>query len=426
MTKRRHLIYIRFAFPLTGEPGPKRPREIVERYAEQGDRVTVITSGGNFMTGKAVNGKSAERDRYRKRGIQFCYTPAFANYRKSLVRRLANYALFTLAGLWRGLMLRSAAAEPTIIFVDISPPFAALGGFFLAKFRRRWKLALEVTDLPESVFAVGLFERQWIQRVTRRIFGWIYHAADSIVTLTPGARRHIIEQGIAPEKIHVVPNWISGPEINNRTQESRGLIRAKHGWDNRFIIMYAGGMGMAYDIPTLLKAAEVLRSESQLRFVLMGAGERKPDYMAFCQAHHLTNVEFLPPVPQEELKLYLSAADVCTNLFYRGEFWSKVVGHKIFDYLQAGRPIVFAGIGDTADLIDETGGGVVVPPEDPRALADAIRELAANPNRTADMGINGRTYLKRHYHREIQLGKLDRIFNQIWEPEQCPLKRRAA
>lgn len=404
-----HLVYVRFAFPLPEEPGPKRPLEIVNRYQRMGHRITVITSSSNWMTGRIESKKKTLFSCHTENGMEFIRVAAIPKYRSSMFRRLLNYAVFTLLAFWAGTRILSKKEENAIIFVDISPPFAVLGGYFLSRLRKKARLILEITDLPETVFELGMFDNIILKTVTGRVFRHIYKVSDQIIALTPGARRHIADLGISQDKITIVTNWLSDKEnvIANNVREK---IRAKHGWQNHFVVMYAGGHGKAYDLMTLIKAAEILKDAPKLTIVFMGEGERKREYIQYCEDRDLTLCRFIAPVPRNMLGAYLASADVCVNLFYKGEFWNKVIGHKIIDYFEAGRPIIFAGDGDTADIIRQANGGNVVPPENPEELSRAILEMMENRDKIRQMGLRGRDYLKREYHKEKLLKRLDAVF----------------
>jgi glycosyltransferase involved in cell wall biosynthesis len=408
-----NLLYVRFAFPMPDEPGPKRPLEIAEYMAALGYNISTITSAGNFMTGNSSSPRSWRLFHHARRGkVSYIYTYALPEYRKSMTRRLLNYAVFTVLAILGGLSAKRIVNSETIVFVDISPPFAALGGYLLHRFMKRSRLVLEITDLPESAFAIGMFTTVWMKKVIIGVFRHIYRRSDMIVALTPGARRHIISQGIDPGRVKVVTNWISDSAVEDDRASGRSRVREKHNLGDKFVVMYTGGLGQAYDIMTWLRAAEKLRKYPHILCVLVGSGEKKQEYADFCRKRSLDNVLFIDPVPRRELGDYLAAADACINLFYPGDFWGMVIGHKIIDYLEAGRPVLFSGVGDTADIIEDAGAGIVVSPGDAEGLAKAMVQLAANPEKAREMGQNGARYLQGRYSKQSRLDRLRYIFER--------------
>jgi glycosyltransferase involved in cell wall biosynthesis len=409
-----HLIYLRFVFPLPNEPGPKRPLEIGERYSRQGNKVTVITSNCNFMTGAEIIPGGGLFAKQEENSLRYIRVKAVRNYRESMKRRLSNYALFTLLSLGAGIKAYDARYEKdTIIFVDISPPFAALGGYLLAKLRSNSHLVLEITDLPESVFELGMFSQPFWKKITDWFFKKFYQGADHIITLTPGAQKHLEDLGISGQKITTVTNWIDASREVRVSAETGEEIRSRQGWQDKFVLMYAGGHGKAYDLMTLIKAGELLKDNQKLKIVFMGTGEHKGEYQEYCRARQLAVCEFINPVPRNLLAVYLASADACINLFYPGDFWNKVIGHKIFDYFEAARPVIFVGDGDTAEIIRNAQGGIVVPPGNPLALSRAITAMMENRAETSEMGQRGYNYLRSQYDKEKILGRLDRVFQNF-------------
>lgn len=358
------------------------------------------------MTGEIVKEKNVFTTLNEGVIINLIGVPSVSRYRKTMTRRLFNYFLFTCFSFFDGYKLINRNERNVKILLNISPPFAVLSGYILSRFRKKASLILEVTDLPESVFELGMFNNKIIQRLTGKFYDHVYRKCDFIMPLTYGAARSIENRGIIKEKIVPIPNWINEDVgMPNNFKE----IREKNGWDDYFIVMYAGGHGKAYDLMTLIRAAELLEKEQDIKIVMLGDGERKKEYMRYCKERNIKSCEFYPPVSRNELRDNLAAADVCVNLFYQGDFWKNVVGHKIIDYLEVARPVIFCGIGETADIIKRSGGGIVVEPENAYELSRAIIELSKDKKACRIMGERGREFLKREFAREDLLQKLDRV-----------------
>ena len=115
-------------------------------------------------------------------------------------------------------------------------------------------------------------------------------------------------------------------------------------------------------------------------FQHLGNGEKKEEYINFCKKNNLSNVLFLPAVPRKEARNLISQIDICIQPLPNNEHFFSTLTSKTFDYLALGKPIIFCGSGDTAELLQKSGGGVVVPPEDDKPLAEAILMLAENKN----------------------------------------------
>lgn len=358
------------------------------------------------MTGDIVKSNHSRITLDDDATVDLIGVPSVSRYRNNMTRRLFNYFLFTFFSFIAGFRLIGRNDNDARILLNISPPFAVLSGYFLSRVRRKASLILEVTDLPESVFELDMFNHRLIRSMTKRFYDRAYRDSDFIIPLTYGVAREIEDKGISREKIIPIPNWINDDEgVPDNAEE----IRKKYGWNDDFIVMYTGGHGKAYDLMTLIKAAGLLEGQRGIRVVFFGDGEKKPEYMRYCEDRRIGMCEFHPPVPRDDLKEHLAAADVCVNLFYRGDFWKNVVGHKIIDYLEAGRAVIFCGVGETADIISRSDSGIVVEPENARMLSSAISRLIQDRQECRRMGERGRELLVWEYAREKMLRKLDGV-----------------
>jgi colanic acid biosynthesis glycosyl transferase WcaI len=166
-------------------------------------------------------------------------------------------------------------------------------------------------------------------------------------------------------------------------------------------------------LDTLLEAARLLKANKDIGFLLVGAGERKPQYKSFCDEHDLTNVTFVDAKPRREMAVFHAVTDVCVHLTPAGDLWAGMLSNKVFDYLGHGSPLVFAGTGDTAELVRSSNGGVVIEPEEPAAFADAIRELAEDPERVEELGNNAREHMIENYQREDVLETYEQVLISV-------------
>jgi colanic acid biosynthesis glycosyl transferase WcaI len=173
-----------------------------------------------------------------------------------------------------------------------------------------------------------------------------------------------------------------------------GLLRLKT--RKKFLAGYAGGLGKANDILTLLRAAMSLVELKDLGFVIIGDGENLSVYEKYCQKNCLENIYFLGPKPREVALELLKETDICIQPLPHHQHFSHTLTSKTFDYHGLGKPMVFSGQGDTVNLLAESGGGLAVPPEDDKALAAAIRELLQDEKLRIRMGTAARKWFEEH------------------------------
>lgn len=400
---RPHVVYMTAYFLTPDQPGLMRSWQVARFLVERGYKVTVLTTGTHYMTGERAEGRTRLFSKRSVDGVDVVEVYGLADYRRSLLRRMGYSITVALFSFIAGLRLGSVDA----VLAATPPPTTPLMGWMLARLRRA-KFIYEVRDFQiEDAISVGFMKPGLLSKSVIAMETLLCRVADRIVAVTPGIKRILIEtRGVAADDVAVVPNGYEA-EIFDRADFSRD-IRSELGWGDRFVVLYAGSLGQTYDVLTLMQTALSLKEDPRFFFVIVGAGERKPEYERFAEEHGLEkNCSFLPAQPRTDIPVFCRAADVCVSLFPKGELWTHVLGNKVFDYLGSGTPMVYSGAGDTAEIIERSGGGIVVPPQEPEALRDALLWLRERPHHVRDMGARGRDYVVEHHSRSVLLEKLD-------------------
>jgi glycosyltransferase involved in cell wall biosynthesis len=200
-------------------------------------------------------------------------------------------------------------------------------------------------------------------------------------------------------------------------------IRAELGLQDQFVVLYAGALGQANDIDTILRAAERLShrehrekenfSESsvdsvakqKICFVLFGDGKERGRLQSEAERMKLTNVIFAGVRAKKEMPCVVASADVCLAILQDIPMFRTTYPNKVFDYMAAGRATMLVIDGVSRRLIEESGGGVYVQPGDDAMLAEKILELSKDPQRLQQMGQNARDYLVQHLDRRDKLNE---------------------
>ncbi|SOD59039.1 Glycosyltransferase involved in cell wall bisynthesis [Streptomyces zhaozhouensis] len=212
--------------------------------------------------------------------------------------------------------------------------------------------------------------------------------------------------GVPTDRIRLVPNWshVAPPT------RPRAAVRARLGWpEDRTVLLHSGNMGAKQGLDVLVETA---RRAPELHVVLMGDGSCRARLAA--AAEGLPNVELLPPAPRAEFTDVLAAADALL-VTQRASVLDMSVPSKLTSYFVAGRPVLasVAGEGGTAAELRRSGGGRLVPPEDPDALAAAARELAADPAGAAALGAAGAAYAAGHLTRAAGLARFSALLDEV-------------
>jgi glycosyltransferase involved in cell wall biosynthesis len=180
------------------------------------------------------------------------------------------------------------------------------------------------------------------------------------------------------------------------------------------VVSFAGTMGYSQDLDTVLSAADLLRDERGIRFLLVGDGVETPRLKARSAELALTNVSWVPMQPRERYPLVLHSSDVCLVTLHKS-VGTPVVPSKLLSIMAAGRPALVSLPldGDTPAIVRDAECGICVAPEQPRALADAILVLYRDRSLCERLGTSGRAYIEKHFSVTSAAEKYETLFAQL-------------
>ncbi|NJN94729.1 MAG: glycosyltransferase family 4 protein [Anaerolineales bacterium] len=384
-----------------------RAHAMAASLVKQGHRVTVLTEMPNHPAGivhPAYRGKLLCREKLD--GIDVVRVWVKASPRKTFNTRLAFYISYMINAALRGLLLSQSYH---VIFANSPPLFVGAAGLALS-YLRRTPFVLEVQDLwPESAVALGELNNpryiKWATYVEERC----YQRAKKIVTVTDGIYNRLRERGYPAEKLTKIENG-SNTELFRPQPAEAAQLQAKLGLGDKFIALYAGLMGLAYDFGTVIETARLLQAETDIHFVLVGDGPRRYEVEALIQSSQLPNLTLLPGQPLEAMPAYFSAANVTLIPLRNLELFLGTRPVKMFDAWACQCPVIVSVIGGEAQQLVETAqGGLVIEPENPAELARAIVALRNDPTKGPMFGQNGQRHVLAHYSFQTMALKLEQI-----------------
>jgi colanic acid biosynthesis glycosyl transferase WcaI len=225
---------------------------------------------------------------------------------------------------------------------------------------------------------------------------------------------------VPKEKIDLIPNWVDVTFIRPLSKE-KNAFRTAHQLDGKFVVLYSGNIALTQDLPTVIKAAAALRDNPDIVFVIVGEEKALARVNDYCQMYGAYNVKLLPFQPREKLPEMLAAADV-SLVTQKHNVIAFNLPSKIPVILASGRPIVASvpATGTAAKAVKQSGGGVVVPPEDPAALASAIAHLYHNPEKAEKLGKQGRQHAMDYYSFEQALNRYEELFTSLMPESPIP------
>jgi glycosyltransferase involved in cell wall biosynthesis len=327
-------------------------------------------------------------------GVTYCWV-AVPRYSGAIsIGRVLNMAAFALR-LER--LPTHRLPRPDAILVSSPSLFPIV---VAARWARRFgaRLVFEVRDIwPLTLQELGgLSRRHPLVMLMQRLEDYAYRVADNVVSVLPAADRHMVSRGMEPAKFNYLPNGIdlATARTNGSAPSAiRDAIRP-----GTFTVGFVGTLGKANVLETLIDAARLLGPD-EASVIVVGHGPEREQLMA--RAADLPNLTFVGPIPKGEVGIAVKLFDACYVGYRRSSLYRFGVSpNKLYEYMAVGRPVLFAA--DAANQpVQEADCGCTVPPEDPAALAAAIRSLAAcSPAQRERLGANARAYVERHHDYE--------------------------
>lgn len=406
------ILYISQYFPPESGATQIRAYEMARNFVRRGHEVTVISEIPNHPSG--IIHPYYRRKLYERvelEGIDVIRVWVKASTVKNFRNRMIFYLSFMFNAILAGVFLTRNSYD--LIYAS-SPPLFVGGTALVLSYVKCTPLIFEVRDLwPESAIELGEIS-------SKRAISWATHLeeacytrARSIIVVTQGIRERLIERGIPAKKLALITNGANIEHFQFQP-EQRAHLRKELKLENKFIILYAGIFGVAYDFNTIIEAAKLLIEDPTIHFLIIGDGPKKADIATILSDDATQNLTLLPEQSYDTISGYYSASDVTIIPLRRNKFFKGTLPVKIFDAWACQRPVLLCNVeGEASQIISEANAGLVVPPEDVGNLITAVRRLYASPDLCNQMGINGRNYTKENYSRQTLADQLLSLLESI-------------
>ncbi|MCM3884764.1 glycosyltransferase family 4 protein [Frankia sp. R82] len=400
--RRRVLVITHYFPPEVGAP-QARLSETARAWAAEGLEVTVLTGMPNHPTGvippeyRGALVRTEQVDGYR-----VLRTWLYATPNEGVVRKTLGHLSFMVTSV----VLGGRHTGPCDVVMVSSPTFFPLASAWLLARRRRARLVVEVRDLWPAIFEhLGVLTNRRVLGLLERLELAAYRAADTVVTVTEGFRDDIVRRGIPAAKVHVVRNGVDLDRFQPATAVPAGLRAQLGAPGDELLVLYVGAHGISHGLVSLADAAARLARSDQdraraVRFAFVGEGADKRRLAEHVRTLGLTNTTLRDGVPRAQVPAVIAAADLCVVPLRDLPMFDTFIPSKMFELLAAGKPVIGTLRGEAAQILT-AAGQVVVAPEDPVALADAVTRLAADPEQRARMARDGRRYVERYFDRDV-------------------------
>ena len=394
---------INFAPELTGIG--KYTGEMAAWFSAAGHEMRVITAPPYYPAWKVGSGYRASQYHTETwQGVEVFRTPLWVPNQPGGLKRLLHLASFALSSV--PVLIAQWRWKPDVVWVVEPPLMCAPAAVAFASLRgaKSW---LHIQDFEvDAAFDLGLIKgntlRRWVQGAER----WLMRRFDRVSTISGRMMGRALAKGMAPERVVHFPNWVDISGITPLATPS--AYRAELGLaPSAVVALYSGNMGNKQGLEILADVARLLQGDPSIQFVFGGNGSGRADLQARCAG--LPNVRFLDLQPLERLNDWLGLADVHL-LPQRADAADLVMPSKLTGMLASGRAVLATALPETElgrVVTEDAACGMVVPPENAAAMADALRALAADPARRVELGASGRRYAERALSQDVILRQFE-------------------
>jgi colanic acid biosynthesis glycosyl transferase WcaI len=359
--------------------------ELAEDLAAAGHRVTVLTTTPYYNPDRAAAARqplSRSWMPFMRRshiGAVQVWHVLMPHRSKRLSVRVAAWAWYHSMSILGALWVPRADAV-----LACSPPLTIGVSAWLIGLTHRVPFVYIVQELyPDIAVRLGVLRSPFLLKVLFRLERFIYRRAAKVTAIAPGMRRRLLEKGVPAQKAILIPNFVDTGRLTPLPKDN--AFAREYGLVDSFVVSYAGNMGLAQGLETLLDAAQLLREEPGIRFLILGEGVLRDAFQQRVTDEALNNVLFLPYQPFERMAEVYGASDL--NLVpLAAEAGGDALPSKVYRILACGRPILALADerSDLAAFVLETGCGLVVPPGRPRELSEALRAAARDGGALAE------------------------------------------
>lgn len=400
-------------------PEQFRINDLVQALKARGHEVLVLTGMPNYPSGQLFEGYRWWKKRHDEmNGVPVYRTPMFLRRQGKGWQLALNYLSFVLFGcLLAPWYFRKHDFD--VIFVYEPSPFTVGIPAMLMRRLKKAPLLFWVQDLwPESLTAAGAVHSPAVLKSVGRMVRWIYRHCDRVLVQSEAFVEPAMQAGAERERTYYFPNWAESFYRPIAASESELPVEKL---PDGFRIMFAGNLGEAQSLETIIAAAEKLKGEPEIQWVIIGDGRRYGWMRQQVEKLGLEgNVTFLGRHVAESMPHFFAHADALLVTLKVDEVFAQTIPSKLQSYMACARPIIAALNGEGARVIELAGAGLAVAAGDGEGLAEAVLELSRMPARQREiMGRQARNYYEQHFERDMLIDRLEQWMREAKAEGLC-------
>jgi glycosyltransferase involved in cell wall biosynthesis len=388
-----HVLLITQYFPPEIGAAATRWGDYVKILNKKGHRVTVLCEMPNYPLGEYFPGYKREWVRQERisPNLTIIRTFAWANNRKTTIKKLGHYIVFMLSGFINAIKIKNY----DLMIISSPPLFVGAIGAVLAKFRS-FNFFLDVRDLwPESVIVLGEVKSRWVFNIGKKLESLIYNSTTGYIFPVPGFKKYFKKE---------FSSQLKKPMISLINGVSEEFIKLSRRYDRqpdeKFMVLYSGNIGLAQGLDTILQVAKLLQN-NPIDFLFVGNGVKLETLIVKTRKMNLNNVSFMLSQKKEDLVQIIKKSSVCLVPLKNKPLFRNAIPSKTFEYMACGRPVIVSVSGEIEKIIKIAKSGLIAQPEDANSIAESIMYYYNNKGRIQTHGENGVMYVNANVHKEI-------------------------
>jgi colanic acid biosynthesis glycosyl transferase WcaI len=410
-----HLVLISLVFRPDNVSTAHVMSDLAADLVALGHSVTVFTTTPHYNPDPAADadqprrpiwGRLLQRSDHRGVSVYHAWMPRKG---RSVVLRLLAWVWFHLVSTIAALLI---ARRPAAILAP-SPPLTVGVSAWAFGLARSTPFVYNVQEIyPDIAINLGALRNATAIRAMYALERFVYRRARAITVIAPRMRERLIDKGVPPDKVRVIPNFVDLEDLSPRPKDNP--FSREFGVHDKFVMSYAGNLGPAQGLECFVDAAALLRDRPDVRLLLIGDGMLAEPLRSRAATLNLRNLVVIPHQPYSRVPDIYGASDLCVvaQAIATG---SDAIPSKVYRIMACDRPIVAAtdAQSDLAQLVTTAGAGIVVAPESADVLAAAVRSALADPESWRARAAAGRRHVAEHYTRSAVSRQYDALLGEI-------------
>ena len=406
------ILFITHYFKPDSGAAPNRLVRLAKQLEQRGHDITILTTVPHYPVGVVHSEYQGKLSVSEQRGnIRVIRVWLYATTSQRVVSRLISQLSFMLSCSIRGLFVK----RPDVIYIENSPIFTALAGWFISRVKRAPYLA-NVSDFwPDHLLAAGITTQTRLDyRLFKAFVNHTQRSAAGIVALYPPLLSHI-EKRIGQNTLaKVIYNAVDVEKFNGQVNEAE--FRKKHRLGKARLITFLGILGYHIDLDTMLEVARHFRDFPDVKFVFTGAGKQKCRLQKTLEAAEYAHCRWIDWIDYDEVPAFWAASYLSYWALSDNPLDQMRFQAKLYEAMGSGTPTVIGVRGLMQEVIAEAGCGITVPPGNVQAMIDAIAKLLEDDSACQQMSENGRQFAREHFCVKRNTDEYEAILRQIADP----------